>query len=70
MRAGDDLQYLHRLGCKRYRFWHHALGLVVRWQWADRQPRHKIVAAVLAQDIKICRACLPLGNYRAIRSPR
>lgn len=70
IRSGKDLQYLHKAGCSRYHWWHHALGVAVRWQWADRVPRASLIAAVRMMDIKICRSCAPLGDRRQVRSPR
>ncbi len=69
MRSGKDYQYLHRVGCRRYHVWHRALGLVVGWEWADRQSRANLLAAVRILDIKLCRSCAPLGTPY-VRSPR
>jgi hypothetical protein len=70
MRGGKDFQYLHRAGCKRYRIWHHALGTVVRWQWADRASRADLLMVVRLMGLRICRSCAPLGDRRQVRSPR
>jgi hypothetical protein len=70
MRAGTELQYLHLVGCRRYHWWHHALGKVVRWEWAERATRAELVNAVRAFDIKLCRSCSPLGVLRPVRTTR
>jgi hypothetical protein len=68
MRAGNDRQYLHLRGCSRYQRWHHWLGLVDDWTWANHASHDDLVTVVRALDLKLCRSCHPMGQI--VRSVR
>lgn len=69
VRTGKQLQYLHRSGCRRCPWWQVAVGNVYRWRWADTQPYARVARAAERLDLRLCRACQPLG-VRPVRSPR